>query len=219
MTGQEETLRLVQTSIIGRGYRRQAVRSNLSQTASAPANKKTRPRPPPPAGTLENSFCVESRSRLLDLLPDHRCQRRVQAQTSRGLIRSRCRRSLIGTFVCSGTKFVPSCAGLGAMTSLVPIRFLYPSGSSATAASRVCRASSLDTRLCFQPERTMTFISVIVGSTRQGRFSEKPAQWIFQQLKNRGGVDARLLDLRDFPMPLLRPAHAACHAGSPGLRE
>ena len=47
----------------------------------------------------------------------------------------------------------------------------------------------------------MTAISVIVGSTRQGRFSEKPAQWIFQQLKNRGGVDARLLDLRDFPMP------------------
>ena len=47
----------------------------------------------------------------------------------------------------------------------------------------------------------MTVISVIVGSTRQGRFSEKPAQWIFQQLKNRGSVDARLLDLRDFPMP------------------
>jgi NAD(P)H-dependent FMN reductase len=47
----------------------------------------------------------------------------------------------------------------------------------------------------------MTVISVIVGSTRQGRFSEKPAQWIFQQLKNRGGVDTRLLDLRDFPMP------------------
>jgi NAD(P)H-dependent FMN reductase len=47
----------------------------------------------------------------------------------------------------------------------------------------------------------MTIISVIVGSTRQGRFSEKPAQWIFQQLKNRGGIDAQLLDLRDFPMP------------------
>jgi NAD(P)H-dependent FMN reductase len=47
----------------------------------------------------------------------------------------------------------------------------------------------------------MTVISVIVGSTRQGRFSEKPAQWIFRRLKNRGGVEARLLDLRDFPMP------------------
>jgi NAD(P)H-dependent FMN reductase len=47
----------------------------------------------------------------------------------------------------------------------------------------------------------MTTISVIVGSTRQGRFSEKPAQWIFQHLRKRGMVDAQLLDLRDFPMP------------------
>ena len=46
----------------------------------------------------------------------------------------------------------------------------------------------------------MTVISVIVGSTRQSRFSEKPARWIFQHLKKRD-VDARLLDLRDFPMP------------------
>src|SRR5881275_3202240 len=47
----------------------------------------------------------------------------------------------------------------------------------------------------------MTVISAIVGSTREGRFSEKPAHWILQQLKKRDGVEARLLDLRDFPMP------------------
>jgi NAD(P)H-dependent FMN reductase len=47
----------------------------------------------------------------------------------------------------------------------------------------------------------MTVISVIVGSTREGRFSEKPAHWILQHLKKRDDVDARLLDLRDFPMP------------------
>jgi NAD(P)H-dependent FMN reductase len=47
----------------------------------------------------------------------------------------------------------------------------------------------------------MIVISVIVGSTREGRFSEKPAQWILQHLKKRVGVDARLLDLREFPMP------------------
>jgi NAD(P)H-dependent FMN reductase len=39
------------------------------------------------------------------------------------------------------------------------------------------------------------------ASTRKGRFSEKPAHWILQHLKKRDGVDARLLDLRDFPMP------------------
>ena len=44
-------------------------------------------------------------------------------------------------------------------------------------------------------------ISVIIGSTRQGRFSEKPAQWILQQLRKRDAIEARLLDLRDFPMP------------------
>lgn len=47
----------------------------------------------------------------------------------------------------------------------------------------------------------MLAISVIVGSTREGRFSEKPAHWILGQLKKREGVDARLLDLRDFAMP------------------
>jgi len=47
----------------------------------------------------------------------------------------------------------------------------------------------------------MTVISVIVGSTRQARFSEKPAHWVLQHLKNRAGVDTLLLDLRNFPMP------------------
>jgi hypothetical protein len=46
----------------------------------------------------------------------------------------------------------------------------------------------------------MMTISVIIGSTRQGRLSEKPAQWILQQLRKREGVEAQLLDLGDFPM-------------------
>src|SRR5436190_11410121 len=52
----------------------------------------------------------------------------------------------------------------------------------------------------------MTTISVIIGSTRQGRFSEKPAHWIVQHLQKRDGIEARLLDLRDFPMPLFDQA-------------
>src|SRR4030088_1577498 len=56
----------------------------------------------------------------------------------------------------------------------------------------------------------MTVISVIIGSTREGRFSEKPAKWILQHLKKRASVDARLLDLRDFPMPFFdQPATPA----------
>ncbi len=44
-------------------------------------------------------------------------------------------------------------------------------------------------------------ISVIIGSTRQGRFSERPAQWILQELGKRDAIETRLLDLREFPMP------------------
>jgi len=58
--------------------------------------------------------------------------------------------------------------------------------------------------------KRMTVISVIVGSNRPGRFSEKPAHWIMQQLNKRDGVDARLLDLRDYPMPFFdQPATPA----------
>jgi NAD(P)H-dependent FMN reductase len=52
----------------------------------------------------------------------------------------------------------------------------------------------------------MPNISVVVGSTRQGRFSEKPAQWIFRHLQKREKIEARLLDLRDFPMPFFDQA-------------
>jgi NAD(P)H-dependent FMN reductase len=44
-------------------------------------------------------------------------------------------------------------------------------------------------------------IKIIIGSTRQGRFSEKPAQWIYEEAKKLEGVEAELLDLRDYPMP------------------
>jgi NAD(P)H-dependent FMN reductase len=66
----------------------------------------------------------------------------------------------------------------------------------------------------------MTIISVIVGSTREGRFSEKPAKWILQQLETRAGIDARLLDLRDFPMPFFdQPATPAMPGRAPYKNE
>src|SRR6266702_1602789 len=62
----------------------------------------------------------------------------------------------------------------------------------------------------------MALISVIVGSTREGRFSEKPAKWIWQHLHRRAGVDTRLLDLRDFPMPFFdQPATPAMPGRAP----
>ncbi len=46
-------------------------------------------------------------------------------------------------------------------------------------------------------------LKVILGSTRQNRFSEKPAAWLYNELQKRPGVDVELLDLRDYPMPFL----------------
>src|SRR5207302_1529752 len=65
----------------------------------------------------------------------------------------------------------------------------------------------------------MTVISVIVGSTREGRFSEKPAKWILQHLKKREGVDARLLDLRDFPMPFFDQPLTPAMPGRPPYKN
>src|SRR4051812_36743014 len=65
----------------------------------------------------------------------------------------------------------------------------------------------------------MTVISVIVGSTREGRFSEKPAHWISQHLKKRDGVDARLLDLRDFPMPFFDQPMPPATPGRPPYKN
>ena len=63
----------------------------------------------------------------------------------------------------------------------------------------------------------MTVISVIVGSTREGRFSEKPAKWILDHLKKRDGVDARLLDLRDYPMPFFDQPATPATPGRPAF--
>src|SRR6185437_9184843 len=59
----------------------------------------------------------------------------------------------------------------------------------------------------------MTVISVIIGSTREGRFSEKPANWIAHHLRQRDDIETRLLDLRDFPLPFFdQPVPPACPA-------
>src|SRR5205809_5743901 len=65
----------------------------------------------------------------------------------------------------------------------------------------------------------MTVISVILGSSREGRFPEKPAKWILQQLKKRKDVDARLLDLRDFPMPFFDQPLTPAMPGRPPYKN
>ncbi len=65
----------------------------------------------------------------------------------------------------------------------------------------------------------MFAISVIVGSTRERRFAEKPAQWILGLLKKRPNVDARLLDLRDYPLPFFDQPLTPATPGRPPIEN
>ncbi len=47
----------------------------------------------------------------------------------------------------------------------------------------------------------MIKVQVIIGTTRQGRFSEKAALWIYEEVKKKEGVEVELVDLRDYPLP------------------
>ena len=49
-------------------------------------------------------------------------------------------------------------------------------------------------------------IAVIISSTRDARFGEKPAQWIFEKAKERAELDVELVDLRDFDLPFFNEA-------------
>ena len=49
-------------------------------------------------------------------------------------------------------------------------------------------------------------IKVIIGSTREGRFGDKAAAWISDELKKEADVAVEVLDLRDYDMPFFNEA-------------
>src|ERR1700680_760813 len=53
-------------------------------------------------------------------------------------------------------------------------------------------------------------IGIVIGSTREGRFGEKPAHWIHQIAKQRTDLVFELIDLRDHPLPVFN--EPASHA-------
>lgn len=60
-------------------------------------------------------------------------------------------------------------------------------------------------------------IAVILGSTRATRFADIPAKWILDQANARGDIDAEIVDLRDFPLPLFD--EVASNAWAPSQNE
>jgi NAD(P)H-dependent FMN reductase len=55
-------------------------------------------------------------------------------------------------------------------------------------------------------------IGIIISTTREGRFGDKPARWIYELAAKRGDFDVELIDLRDFPMPFFAEAVSPAYA-------
>lgn len=62
-------------------------------------------------------------------------------------------------------------------------------------------------------------IKVIAGSTREGRFSDKAAVWITDQLKKQEGLDVEMLDLRDYDMPFFNEPVSPSYKQEPYKNE
>lgn len=44
-------------------------------------------------------------------------------------------------------------------------------------------------------------IGIILSSTRQSRFADRPAKWVLEIAEARGDADYEIVDLRDYPLP------------------
>ena len=55
-------------------------------------------------------------------------------------------------------------------------------------------------------------IGIVISSTHEGRFGERPAKWIHGLAAKRGDFDAELIDLRDYPMPFFAEAVSPAYA-------
>lgn len=60
-------------------------------------------------------------------------------------------------------------------------------------------------------------IAIIISSTREARFGEKPARWIYDIAAQRSDIDVELVDLRDFPLPFFN--EVASNAWAPSQNE
>ncbi len=55
-------------------------------------------------------------------------------------------------------------------------------------------------------------IALIISSTRQTRWADKPAQWALKKLQERGDVEVELVDLRDFNIPFFNEVASNAYA-------
>jgi len=55
-------------------------------------------------------------------------------------------------------------------------------------------------------------IGIIIGSTREGRFGDKPARWISDIAGKRTDMQFDLIDLRDYPLPFFEEQMSPVYA-------
>ncbi len=60
-------------------------------------------------------------------------------------------------------------------------------------------------------------IAIIISTTRETRFGDKPAQWIHDIASQRDDLTTEIIDLRDFPMPFFD--EVASNAWAPSKNE
>lgn len=53
---------------------------------------------------------------------------------------------------------------------------------------------------------TQPRIGIILSTTRETRFADRPAQWVLDIAKTRGDADYEIVDLRDYPIPFFDAA-------------
>ena len=57
-------------------------------------------------------------------------------------------------------------------------------------------------------------IAIIIGSVREGRFADHPAEWIHELARGHGAFEVEVLDLRDYALPIFSESHAPAWGAS-----
>lgn len=60
-------------------------------------------------------------------------------------------------------------------------------------------------------------IAIIIGSTRDSRFGDKPAKWVHEFAAARDDIDVEIVDLKDWPLPFFN--EVASNAWAPTQNE
>ena len=55
-------------------------------------------------------------------------------------------------------------------------------------------------------------IGIVISTTREGRFGDKPAMWIRDLATAREDLEVELVDLRDYPMPFFNEPGSPLYA-------